>query len=238
MWIGRRAALKVFALAGVGLAGVGALWRRLAVAQSPGLALRKIGSDDASDLQAIMNSCVSDEDSFHGRCDAWSLSWADHMIRRKKESVILTVDGIPAAFFELAASGRFPEPPSDDASEEELDKFELRDRNARTFRLSAAGVRADVLSPEESVEMFRRVLYYGAKAARDLGYEYLECLAPWDLHPKLPRKFTDYPGCELVEPVSFNQADGRDIYWLRWNLDDMIAALAEEGAGREQLDAL
>jgi hypothetical protein len=86
--------------------------------------------------------------------------------------------------------------------------------------------------------MFRRLLYYGAKAARDLGYDYLECLAPWDQHPKMPRKFTDYPGCELTQPVSYSQAGGRDLYWLRWNLDDMITALAEEGAGEEQLDVL
>jgi hypothetical protein len=238
MQIGRRAALKLFALVGLGLSGIVALWRRLAVAQSPALELRKIGADDAADLQAIMNSCVVDADAFHGKCDPWSLSWADHMVRRRKESVILTVDGIPAAFFELAPIGRFPDPPEEDASAEEWGKYELRDRNCRTFRLSAAGVRADVLSAEEAVEMFRRLLYYGAKAARDLGYDYLECLAPWDQHPKMPRKFTDYPGCELTQPVSYSQAGGRDLYWLRWNLDDMITALAEEGAGEEQLDVL
>jgi hypothetical protein len=54
----------------------------------------------------------------------------------------------------------------------------------------------------------------------------------------MPKKWTDYPGCQLIEPVSYNQADGRDIYWLRWNLDDMVAALAAEGAGEEQLDAI
>jgi hypothetical protein len=86
--------------------------------------------------------------------------------------------------------------------------------------------------------MFRRVLYYGARAARDLGYEYLECLAPWDQHPKMPRKWTDYPGCELIEPGAYSQTDGREIYWLRWSLDDMISGLAEEGAGKEQLDVL
>jgi hypothetical protein len=111
MQIGRRAALKLFALVGVSLAGIGALWRKLAVAQSPGLALRKIGTGDAADLQAIMNSCVADADSFHGRCDGWSRSWADHMIRRRKESVILTADGIPAGFFELAPIGNLPPPP-------------------------------------------------------------------------------------------------------------------------------
>jgi hypothetical protein len=238
MWIGRRAALKLFAVVGVGLSGVGAVWRKLAMAQSPGLALRKIEADDAPDLQAIMNSCVTDAESFHGKCDTWSRSWADHMVRRRKESVILTLDGVPTAFFELAQPHRFPEPPADDAGSDEWEKYDLRDRNVRTFRLRAAGVRADVLSADESVDMFRRVLYYGAKAARELGYDHLECLAPWDQHPKMPRRWTDYPGCELIEPVSYNQADGRDIYWLRWNLEDMIAALAEEGAGEEQLDVL
>jgi hypothetical protein len=160
------------------------------------------------------------------------------MVRRRKESVLLTLDGVPAAFFELAPIRNPPPPPAENASAEEWEKYELRERNCRTFRLSAAGVRDDVLSAKESVEMFRRVLYYGAKAARDLGYEYLECLAPWDQHPKMPKKWTDYPGCQLIEPVSYNQADGRDIYWLRWNLDDMVAALAAEGAGEEQLDAI
>jgi hypothetical protein len=111
MQIGRRAALKLFALVGLGLSGIVALWRRLAVAQSPALELRKIGADDAADLQAIMNSCVTDADSFHGKCDPWSLSWADHMVRRRKESVILTVDGLPAAFFELAPIRNPPPPP-------------------------------------------------------------------------------------------------------------------------------
>ena len=111
MQIGRRAALKLFALVGVSLAGIGALWRKLAVAQSPGLALRKIGTGDAADLQAIMNSCVADADSFHGRCDGWSQSWADHMVRRRKESVILTVDGIPSRLLRAGANRESSAPP-------------------------------------------------------------------------------------------------------------------------------
>jgi hypothetical protein len=111
MQIGRRAALKLFALVGVGLSGIAAAWRKLALAQAPELGLRKVGAGDAADLQAIMNSCVSDADSFHGKCDPWSLTWADHMVRRRKESVILTVDGLPAGFFELAPIRNPPPPP-------------------------------------------------------------------------------------------------------------------------------
>jgi hypothetical protein len=44
MQIGRRAALKLFALVGVGLSGIGALWRKLAFAQLPDLELRKKGA--------------------------------------------------------------------------------------------------------------------------------------------------------------------------------------------------
>ena len=111
MQIGRRAALKLFAWMGIGLSGVGALWRKLAFAQAPDLELRKVGAGDAADLQAIMSSCVADADSFHGKCDAWSLSWADHMVRRRKESVILTVDGIPSRLLRAGANRESSAPP-------------------------------------------------------------------------------------------------------------------------------
>jgi hypothetical protein len=84
--------------------------------------------------------------------------------------------------------------------------------------------------------MFRRVLYYGFRAAARQGFLYGECRAPWDQHPKLARKWTEYPGCELLEAPSRTQGVGRDWFWLRWRLADVIAALAAEGAAQEQLD--
>jgi hypothetical protein len=44
----------------------------------------------------------------------------------------------------------------------------------------------------------------------------------------MARKWTDYPGCELTQPVARNQAGGHDIYCLRWQLDQAVAALAAE----------
>ena len=88
------------------------------------------------------------------------------------------------------------------------------------------------------MELFRRVLYYGFRAAREQGFEHGQCYAPWDQHPRMPRRWTEYPSCELVEQPSFSQTDGRALYWLRWRLSDVIAALEAEGAGAEQLDVV
>jgi hypothetical protein len=52
----------------------------------------------------------------------------------------------------------------------------------------------------------------------------------------MPRKWTDYRGCVLIEAPSVSPVDGRAVYRLRWRLDDAIAALEAEGAGTEALD--
>jgi hypothetical protein len=163
-----------------------------------GLALRKVRRDDAEPLRSIMNGCVSDADSFHGKCDPWSTRWAEICTRRHPETVVITRAGVPVAFQEIPSIRSAIEPPAADASAEERRKYELRDQSRRVFYLQAAGVRADVLGSEEAVRMFRRVLYYGFKRARDLGYEQVECFVPCQQHPKMARAWTDYPGCELV----------------------------------------
>lgn len=84
--------------------------------------------------------------------------------------------------------------------------------------------------------MFRRVLYYGFRAAARQGFVYGECRVPWERHPKFARRWTDYPSCELVEAPSRAQQAGRDVFWLRWRAADVINALGAEGAGEEQLD--
>src|SRR5436189_290155 len=83
---------------------------------------------------------------------------------------------------------------ADDAAAE-LEKCALRERNRTTYRVTAAGVHYDHIDPSDVIEMFLTILYYAAKAARAIGYEYLEAWAPWDRHPKMVRKWTDYPGC-------------------------------------------
>jgi hypothetical protein len=93
-----------------------------------------------------------------------------------------------------------------------------------------------VLSLDQAVAMFRRVLYYGFRAARRQGFEVGEGFFPWEHHPHMPRRWTDYPGCELVDTPSISPINGRAVYRLRWRLDDVIPALAAEGAGSEALD--
>lgn len=229
MVLGRRAFFELFGGALIVLSGTEALFRRVAPAAGSGLALRKVRLDDAADLRSIMNGCVGDADSFHGKCDEWSLRWAEICARRHPETVVITMAGTPVAFQDIPSIRPAVAPPAGDASAEELRKYELRERNRRTFYLQAAGVRADVLGEEEAVRMFRRVLYYGFERARSLGYEQVECFLPWEQHPKMARAWTGYPGCELVMR-SRNQAGGRDAYQLRWRLDDAVEALALEGA--------
>jgi hypothetical protein len=52
----------------------------------------------------------------------------------------------------------------------------------------------------------------------------------------MARRWTDYPGCVLVDTPSVSPVDGRTVYRLRWQLDEVITALAAEGAGTEALD--
>jgi hypothetical protein len=200
-----------------------------------GLALRRVRLDDAGELRAMMNGCVGDADSFHGKCEPWSLRRAEIAARRHPETVVLTLDGQPVAFHEVPSIGKPAVEPAADAAEEEWEKYELRERSRRTYRLAAAGVREDLLGPGEAVEMFRRVLFYGFAAARAQGFEYADCFAPWERHPKMARAWTDYPGCELLAR-SRDQAGGRDLYWLRWRLDQATEALALEGADDAALD--
>ena len=150
--------------------------------------------------------------------------------------MVLTLADLPVAFLELPTIRAALPPLPDDASLEEQERYQIRQTNRTTLQLHAAGVRTDVLSAADAVAMFRRVLYYGFRAARGQGFEDGEGLFPWERHPSMPRKWTAYPGCVLVEPPSVSAVDGRAVYWLRWHLDDAIAALVNEGAGTEALD--
>jgi hypothetical protein len=195
-----------------------------------------VASGDAEHLQAMMNSCVRTDGAFHGKCSEWSLQWASELLSRCPGTVVLTAGTLPIAFQEVPTIRPPLAPLSPEASEAERARYETRNANRRRFHLTAAGVRTDLLSPAEAVTMFRRVLYYGFRAARSQGFEVGEGFFPWEHHPHMPRKWTAYPGCELVDAPSISPVDGRALYRLRWQLDDVIPALAAEGAASEALD--
>jgi hypothetical protein len=158
------------------------------------------------------------------------------LLTRCPETIVLTAGTLPIAFQEVPTIRPALAPLPPDASDVERARYATRQRNRTRFHLTAAGVRTDVLSAAEAVAMFRRVLYYGFRAARRQGFEVGEGFFPWEQHPHMPRRWTDYPGCELVDVPSVSPVDGRAVYRLRWRLDDVIPALAAEGAGSEALD--
>lgn len=230
----RRAVMRLFASVAVGASGFGGLLRNRALGAT--LALRSVTAADAPFVQAIINMCVRDDGAFHGKCGDWSAEWAAEFVARAPQSVVLTLASLPVAFVEVPTIRPSLTAPPADAPEATRARYALRQANRKRFHLTAAGVRTDVLSAAESVAMFRRVLYYGFRAARRQGFETGEGFFPWEQHPQMARKWTDYPGCTLVEPPSISAVDGRAVYRLRWNLDEAIVALAAEGAATEALD--
>jgi hypothetical protein len=237
MEIGRRTLLKVLGALPLLAAGISGMWQRIAFAAAPRtLALRKVTTSDAAYLEAIMNSCVSDVDAFHGKCNPWSRTWAEKLVSTCAETPIIEMNGIPVAFIEIPPIRPALSGPPADASPEELRAYELAEEGRRKFRVTSAGVRADLLSEEDAKKMFFRVLYYGAKEAQRIGYRTVEAFAPWDRHPTIQKRWDSYPGCEIVNR-SRNQKTGEYLYLLRWNLDDMVATLAAEGADDENLDS-
>lgn len=234
MEIERRAVMRLLAGAAVFASGLEfGLARR---ARGAVLAMRTVIPSDASQLRTMMNACVTGDGAFHGKCGDWSLDWAAQLVSRCPNTVVLTLGDLPVAFQEVPTIRPALAPLAPNADDAERAKYAVRRKNRTTFQLSAAGVRADVLSAVDAVGLFRRALYYGFRAARRQGFEYGEGYFPWEQHPSMPRKWTDYPGCTLVETSPRNALDGRAVYWLRWNLDEAIAALASEGAGTETLD--
>jgi len=224
---GRRTFLKLLGSVILALGGGGLIGRRRALASADSMSARPVQGGDAPALQAIMTSCVNDGDAFFGKCGVWPMSWAEEFTQTRPDSPVITWNGATVAFFEV--------PPirpaiglASDASPAETAHHAARETRRTTFRVHAAGVRFDQLSADDSVLMFRTALLHGFRAARDLGYTHVEAWAPWDKHPMLARKFTDYPGCELTQPVAHDQVGTSAVYCLRWNLDDALNALATE----------
>lgn len=213
-------------MAGVALASspVVALWRGRARAGTA-LGVRAVTTGDAPALQAIMTACVGYDGSFFGKCGVWTLSWAEGLIARCPQSIVLTRDNAPVAFFELKP---IKPPVAGETTDPDQQAWAAR---ARTVcRITSAGVLP--ASSDEAVPLFYTLIYQAFLAARAMGYEYVEAFAPWERHPLLDRAWTDYPACELVDPVAHNQAGGHDLYHFRWHLADAITALADE----EKLD--
>ena len=224
MTISRRKVIKLAAGLPFALTGIRLLGNPSAAKAVGRLELRTVTDADAVALQAIMTSCVTDEDSFFGPCGDWQVAWARRLIRRCPATQVITADGEPVAFFELPP---IPSPiavPASDAGEEARLQYALRDRNRKTFWVTAAGIRDDLFTPEDSLRMFLTIFYRQALAARDLGYEYGEAYVPWERHPLMHRAWTDFPGCELVAPPAYEQGGVRRVYWLRWRLEDAIPA--------------
>lgn len=223
----RRTFLKLLGGLALTLGGLPALGRRRALAAAGALSARPVAAGDAAALQAIMTSCVNDSDAFFGKCGVWPMSWAEEFTQMRPQSPVITVDGTAVAFFEVPPM-RPPLALAADAAPAEVARLAAREARRTTFRVHAAGVRFDQFDADASVMLFRTALLHGFRAARDLGYTHVEAWAPWNKHPLLARKFTDYPGCELTEPVARDQVGTAAIYCLRWNLDEALRALAAE----------
>ncbi|MDX2169432.1 MAG: hypothetical protein SF182_20345 [Deltaproteobacteria bacterium] len=227
MRVDRRTVLRLLGSAALALSGVGLIDRRRALALSGAMGVRPVQGGDAAALQAMMTACVADHDAFFGKCGEWPLSWAEAFAATRPDSPVITWNGAPVAFVEV--------PPirpalalAPNATPAEAAQHALRERRRTTFRVHAAGVRFDQVGAADAVMLFRTALLQGFRTARGLGYTHVEAWAPWDRHPLLPRKFTDYPGCELTEPVARDQVGDRAVYFLRWALGDAVAALAAE----------
>jgi hypothetical protein len=220
--------VKLLAATMVAATGVGRLLRGVARADASALHLRSVADGDAAALQAIMQACVGGEQSFFGPCGEWSLAWAQDLIRRCPATPVIVRDGVPLAFLELPPARPAAAALADGATPEEREKYALRERSRVTFRVSAAGIRYDLLPQDEAVRLFQTMLFHAFRTARALGFEYVEAYAPWERHPLMSTTWTDYPGCELVEPPAHSQEGGHDVYWLRWKLDLAISALSAE----------
>ncbi|MGD9764394.1 MAG: hypothetical protein AB7V27_11815 [Candidatus Binatia bacterium] len=224
MILGRRAVLKVFGGAAVAVGGIGASLRR-AIAGAPPLQARMVTASDAAHLQAIMSACVGPGGSFYGQCGEWTLGWAQELIARCPQTLVLTENDVPVGFFQVRSIKPPIASPPPDAGAADVEKYELQVRERATCLIRAAGVKPS--APELAVPLFQTLLYHAFMHARSIGYAYVEGFAPWQGHPLMAHAWTAYPGCELVE-VAGNLGYGRDLYHLRWRLDDAIPALAQE----------
>jgi len=177
-------------------------------------ATRAVRQGDEEALVTIMRASVADAGSFNGQCAPleWTLDWAHWVIEVHPAAVVVEYEERVVAFLDLP-----PRKPSDPSPEVE--------RNQLAFWCGAGGVRSDLLTREETLGVFRELLYQTFFQARELGFEYVRCAAPWEQHPSLPTPFTEYPGVTIT---SFTADGGELRYLIEWRLDDAMIALAGE----------
>jgi len=227
MFVSRREMLRLLGAAGLALPAVYRLGRAVQ-AQSAALGLRSVTSADATALRDIMSICVNGTDPFYGKCGVWTLNWAQDFIGACPASIVLTQNGAVMAFMQIPPIGPAPQQLSPDATPDAQQQFAISERSRTTFRVNAGGIRADLLSTDDAVRMFYTLIYWTFKTAQQMGYAYATAWAPWEQHPLFDKKWTDYPGCTLAQPV-VHAADGsRDMYFLQWQLDLAVTALEAE----------
>lgn len=181
-----------------------------------GWAIRPVGTGDDAGLVAVMQASVADVGAFNGQCAPleWTTDWAQWVITSHPASLVATWNGQVLAFLDLP-----PKKPVDPNLDVE--------RNQQAFWCAAGGVRSDLLRPNDALSVFFQLLYQTFVQARNLGFEWVRCAAPWEKHPSLPLPFAEYPAL-TVSP--FTSDEGEQRYLIEWHLVDAIAALASQGA--------
>ena len=187
-----------------------------------GWSVRPVQPGDEAALVAVMRASVADADAFNGQCAPleWTTEWAKWVIDTHAASIAMAYDAQVMAFLDLP-----PKKPTDPSPEVE--------RNQQAFWCGAGGVRSDLLSADDALGVFRQLLYQTFIQARELGFQYVRCAAPWEKHPRLPTPFAEYPGL-TISPFTTDQGDVR--YLIEWRLKDAIGALEIEGAAEPLLE--
>ncbi len=204
--------------------------RRAYALPGDGYRLRRVGPADGDAVSQLMTSCVSSGDSFHGKCDPWSVRWADVTIQRRPESLVLERSGEVLGFVEIPNPRPEPVAPGMNAEAAERARYARQLRVSRTFQLKAAGIQSDRLTGRDAVDSFVLLLVLGAERALDLGFDHAECLLPWAKHPKFEKSWSRLGGRE-VEPASRDQVTGQLTHQFRFDLARVVDELRTEVGG-------
>ena len=200
---------------------------------SPGapLQLRRVTPADCETISRLMSSCVANDRSFHGKCEPWSIRWAEVLVKRRPESLILEREGVAHGFVELPKRRAEIKPLSAGASKAERGSYEAKKRLRRTFWLQAVGIDSDLLRGREAVDEFLILLVRGAERALELGFTDVECYLPWARHPKLTLAWEDIPGVVETQVASVDQVSGRFTHHYRIRLAEFATHLRGKSIG-------
>lgn len=179
------------------------------------LSVRTVTAGDEAQLVEVMRACVASEQAFHGLCEGlrWTQGWAQEVVHKRPRSLVALVGG------EIVAYCDAPSAPPRISGEPMVDRY------GKAYWCAAAGVREDLLGKAQAEMVFRELVRRSFEEARKLGYEFVRAAAPFAKHPHFSKPFADYPGMEVT---AYQDADGNTRYLLVWQLDQAIAALAEE----------